>query len=80
MKTYTITEGKAQLSALVKEVLETGKPIVIGRAGSPMVKLVPYQPQPSKNRIGGYEGKIQIAHDFDNWDDEESVALGLKDD
>jgi prevent-host-death family protein len=39
-KSYTITESKAQLSALVQQVMETGEMVVIGKHGRPMVKLM----------------------------------------
>ena len=72
MKTFTITEGKAQLSALVEQVSSTKKPIVIGRAGKPLVQLVPYEPGNPSGRIGCHEGKIELADDFDEWGEEES--------
>lgn len=76
MKTYTITESKAQLSALVEEVATTKRPVVIGRAGKPMVQLVPYQPVKMGRRIGGFEGRIEIAADFDEWGEDEARAFG----
>ena len=79
MKTYTITESKAQLSALVQEVLQTGQPVVIGKAGKPMVQLVPYAVMPKGKRIGAYAGKIRMRPDFDQWDAPEAKALGLED-
>ncbi len=80
MKTLTITESKAQLSALVKQVIQTGRPVTIGRSGTPMVQLVPYKSSgPANKRIGAFTGKIQIADDFDHWDESEASALGLKD-
>ena len=74
MKTFTITEGKAQLSALVEQVSSTKKPIVIGRAGKPLVQLVPYEPGNPSGRIGCFEGEIELADDFDEWGEEESEA------
>ncbi len=78
MKTYTITESKAQLSALVQQVMETGEAVVIGRNGRPMVQLIPYQANTTVNRIGGFAGRVQMSDDFDTWDTEESQALGLE--
>lgn len=72
MKTFTITESKARWSALVEQVSSTKKPIVIGRAGKPLVQLVPYEPGNSSGRIGCHDGKIEVADDFDEWGEEES--------
>ena len=77
MKTYTITESKTQLSALVEEVATTKRRVVIGRAGKPMVQLVPYEPTAAGQRIGGFEGQIQIPEDFKTWSDEEAKAFGM---
>ena len=74
MKTFTITESKARWSALVEQVSSTKKPIVIGRAGKPLVQLVPYEPGNPSGRIGCHEGKIELADDFDEWGEEESEA------
>ena len=79
MKTYTITESKAQLSALVQEVITTGKPVVIGRTGKPMVQLVPYHAPESGKRIGIFQGQITIADDFDKWGEAEAQAFGMRD-
>ena len=74
MKTFTITESKARWSALVEQVSSTKKPIVIGRAGKPLVQLVPYEPSNPSGRIGCFEGEIELADDFDEWGEEEFEA------
>lgn len=79
MKTYTITESKAQLSALVERVLKTGEPVVIGRSGQPMVQLVPFTKVPGRKRLGAFAGRIQMSDDFDQWDEPEAKSLGLAD-
>ena len=71
MKTFTLTESKARWSALVEQVSSTKKPIVIGRAGKPLVQLVPYEPGNQSGRIGCHEGKIELADDFDQWGEKE---------
>lgn len=77
MKTYTITESKTQLSALVEEVATSGKPIVIGRAGKPLVQLVPYQKPTTGSRLGRFQGQIQVPVDFKSWDVAEAEAFGM---
>jgi len=79
MKTWTITESKAQLSALVEQVVTTGRPVVIGRGGKAMVQLVPYGTAHGKNRrLGAFRGQIKMAEDFNSWGEEESRAFGMK--
>jgi antitoxin (DNA-binding transcriptional repressor) of toxin-antitoxin stability system len=74
VKTYTITESKAQLSALVEEVLTTGQPAVSGRAGKPTVQLVPWQPLATGRKLGLFRGHIHIADDYDSWSDAEKSS------
>jgi prevent-host-death family protein len=58
-------EAKTHLSRLVERV-EAGEEIVIGRAGKPVAKLVPYQEERVQRRPGALKGKIWIADDFDD--------------
>ncbi len=79
MKTLTITESKTRLSSLVELVVRTGNPVVIGKAGKPMVQLVRYEPGSGGCRLGSMRGRIRKAPDFDSWNGEEARALGLED-
>lgn len=58
-------EAKTQLSRLVQRV-EAGEEIVVGRAGRPVAKLVPYRQPSEPRRLGGWEGRIVIHDDFDD--------------
>jgi prevent-host-death family protein len=78
VKTLTITESKTRLSSLVDSVVRTGNPVVIGKAGKPMVQLVPYLPKSGRQRLGAMRGQIRKAPGFDSWNEEEALALGLK--
>lgn len=62
----TITEAKARLSRLIAEV-EQGKVVVIGRAGKPIAKLVPYDVdnEPRDLSAGEWRGRVQMNDDFD---------------
>ena len=60
-------EAKSSLSQLVARVAE-GEEVVIAKAGKPVAKLVKYEREPRK--LGGLEGKIWIAEDFDETDEE----------
>ena len=64
-------EAKSSLSKLVAKVAE-GEEVVIARAGKPVAKLVRYEQE--KRKLGGLEGRIWIADDFDETD-EELIAL-----
>jgi prevent-host-death family protein len=65
-------EAKSTLSKLVEKVAE-GEEVVIAKAGKPVAKLVKYEPKKPR-RLGGLEGRIWIADDFDE-PDEELIAL-----
>ena len=64
-----IHEAKTHLSRLVDRAA-AGEEIVIGRAGKPLVKLVPYRPPAEPRRLGALKGRIWIAPDFDDTDEE----------
>jgi prevent-host-death family protein len=59
-------EAKTHLSRLVERV-EAGEEIVIGRAGKPVAKLVPYRDERAVRRgLGAWKGRVKIADDFDD--------------
>lgn len=59
-----IHEAKTHLSRLLERV-ESGEEVVIGRAGKPVARLVPYAMSSHPRTPGGWEGRVQIADDFD---------------
>ena len=87
MQITNISEAKASLSKLVEKVLK-GEEVIIGKAGKPVAKLVPYnlESSPRELGVGHWQGQIWIADDFDDLpedilqlfageaDDDESVA------
>jgi prevent-host-death family protein len=78
MEILTITEAKAQLSAVVEKVMN-GEEVILGKAGKPVARVVPYEP-PQKDRVlGRLKGKIHMADDFDEWPEAEARALGIID-
>lgn len=78
MVVTNISEAKAQLSALIERVL-AGEEIVIGKAGKPVAKLVPFE-RPSRPRVpGALKGKIWIADDFDELGEDLRAAFGMDD-
>ena len=58
-------EAKTHLSRLVERV-QAGEEIVIGRAGKPVAKLVPYEGKQERRGYGAWKGKVWIADDFDD--------------
>lgn len=61
--------AKTQLSRLLERA-EAGEEIVIGRAGKPIAKLVPYVPDRPKRIFGSLKGQIVIHGDFNDLDAE----------
>ncbi|AIE86363.1 type II toxin-antitoxin system Phd/YefM family antitoxin [Fimbriimonas ginsengisoli] len=64
MRTYNIHEAKTHLSRLI-EMAAKGEPFVIAKAGKPLVRVVPIDPEPRKGRIGFMSGEISVPEDFD---------------
>lgn len=63
--------AKTHLSRLLERA-EAGEEIVIGRAGKPIAKLVPYKVAPPKRVFGRLKGQIVVHGDFDA--DNEEIA------
>lgn len=63
MSQVNVHEAKTHLSKLLQKV-EAGEEVVIARAGKPVARLVPLN-APKLRVLGGDEGKVRIAPDFD---------------
>lgn len=61
-------EAKTHLSRLLDRVAG-GEEIVIGKAGKPVAKLIPYSEAKKPRKLGTWKGKVWLAPD---WDDEET--------
>ena len=59
-----VYEAKAQLSSLIDKATK-GEEVILGKAGIPLVKLVPYKASDPLKSRGMFAGKIDIAEDFD---------------
>ena len=59
-----IHEAKTHLSRLVEQAA-AGEEIVIGKAGRPMARLVPFQARGTPRTPGRWKGAVEIADDFD---------------
>jgi prevent-host-death family protein len=70
MKVTNIHEAKTHFSKLVERAA-AGEEIVIGKAGKPVARLVPYAaPVAPKRKPGSLKGKIRILPGFDEMDKE----------
>jgi prevent-host-death family protein len=66
MHITNIAEAKASLSKLVEKVLQ-GEEVIIGKAGKPVAKLVPfnYDRSPRDLEQGIWKDQVWMAEDFD---------------
>lgn len=64
MELVNVYEAKTHLSRLLDRV-EGGEEIVIGRAGRPVARLVPYRRSAGTRHPGAWRGRVRIAEDFD---------------
>jgi prevent-host-death family protein len=62
-----ISDAKASLSKLIEQVLQ-GEEVIIGKAGKPLAKIVPYRVDTAPRQLGAgnWKGKIWVAEDFDD--------------
>jgi prevent-host-death family protein len=61
---FNIHEAKTHLSRLVDRAA-AGEEIIIGRAGHPLVRMVPHVERSEPRRPGSMAGRITVAADFD---------------
>lgn len=67
MHITNISEAKANLSFLIKQVKETKKPIIIGKAGTPIAVLSAYNQNLEPRTLGGsWTGNVTMSDDFDD--------------
>lgn len=62
-----ISAATASASQLIEEVMQ-GEEVIIGKAGKPVARLVPYDADRSPRQLGAgaWKGKIWMADDFDD--------------
>jgi prevent-host-death family protein len=65
MHVTNIYEAKTQLSKLIENALK-GEEVIIGKAGKPIVRLIPYQETLPLRKPGLWEGKVTLMPDFDD--------------
>lgn len=69
-----IHEAKTHFSRLVDRV-SRGEVIVIGKAGKPIAKLIPYTETSGPRSPGAWKGRVKIAPDFDDLPAELAAAF-----
>ena len=61
MQITNISDAKASLSALIREVQKTDEPIIIGKAGKPIAVLSAYHESAVPRKLGGsWEGNVTV--------------------
>lgn len=74
MRTVNMHEAKTKLSSLVEAAL-AGEDVIIARAGTPLVKLVPVGRDTRPRQPGRFKGQIRMAPDFDQTPEDIIVAF-----
>jgi antitoxin (DNA-binding transcriptional repressor) of toxin-antitoxin stability system len=75
MQTISISEAKARLTALVREVAASGEAFVISVNGEPVAELRAFAPAP---QAGRFKGAIRMADDaFEALGDDEADTWGV---
>jgi prevent-host-death family protein len=64
MEIVNVHAAKTHLSQLLARV-EAGEEVVLGRAGHPIARLIPFRPVAAKRRFGGWRGRAWVSDDFD---------------
>jgi prevent-host-death family protein len=76
MVVRNISQAKAELSALIEEVLK-GNEVILAKSGKPVARLVAYR-GPSRPRTPvSMAGDISVAADFDSLPDDIAEAFGM---
>lgn len=73
MAQINVYEAKTHLSRLIERA-RSGEEIVIARAGTPLVQLVPVDRPMEPRRLGALAGKIAFAPDWDSDETNDRIA------
>lgn len=75
MKIINVQEAKTHLSRLI-DAAAAGEEIILGKHGKPLVRLSSYTALSQPRRLGGREGEIRIAENFDEEDTRINAMFG----
>jgi prevent-host-death family protein len=81
MTEVTIHEAKTHFSKLIREV-EAGGEVIVKRGNTPVAKLSAYSEDESAaepRKLGGLEGQVWIADDFDELPEDLARSFGIID-
>jgi prevent-host-death family protein len=78
MKQVNVHEAKTHLSRLLQAV-EDGEEIVIARNGEPVARLVAHVEERKPREPGWAKGRLWMAPDFDEFDEQLARDFGLLD-
>jgi prevent-host-death family protein len=68
-----VHEAKTHLSRLLERVA-AGEEVIIGKAGRPVARLVPYVEAPRPRVPGRWRDRVRVAADFDATPDDVAAA------
>ncbi len=74
MSVINIHEAKTHLSRLIEQV-RAGTPVVISKAGTPLVKITAIDAPALQQRIGFLAGAIAVPDDFDRMGSDTIAAM-----
>ena len=74
MSTVNIHDAKTHLSRLIEQAAQ-GEPVIIAKAGKPLVKLTALEAPARPRRLGFLKGQITVPEDFDTMGAEEIARL-----
>ncbi len=77
MVVRSITQAKAELSALIEHV-QKGNEIILSKGGKPVAKLVAYRGPSAPRKPGSMAGQIWISPDFDELPKDMAESLGMQ--
>jgi prevent-host-death family protein len=77
MVVNSVTQAKAQLSALIERV-QKGEEVIIARAGKPVAVLRAYDGSSRRRTPGALRGRIRIAQDSDELPADIGEAFGTR--
>jgi len=69
-----VHEAKTHLSRLLERVA-AGEEVIIGKAGRPVARLVPYVEDPRPRVPGRWRNQVRVAEDFDATPEEVLAAF-----
>lgn len=62
---FNVHEAKTHLSRIIERV-ERGEEVIIDRAGTPVVRIVPLERRVNRSGIGSLAGQLQLDDDWDS--------------